>query len=601
MSCPDRVVLALIALTALSSAACGVSPRAPAVACSADEQCGADGWCVDHACIGNSPPKVVLDVPEDLASGVLFTLDASGTTDPDAGDHVVSYDWTVDVVSAPCDAPKIESKLSKAVVRFGCPGTYAIHVAATDTKGGASAPLTREVTVAAAGSGVVSAGPDRSVEHTCSASPRSCQLQASVKLAGAVSSGSTGSLTYAWTVAPPPDRPLDGTRSVRFTPGANVLDPTVDISTNGSPISGDWVLHLEVREGTRLVGVDDLRLSVGDRPPVVTVEVAPSPFSHTFDAATSTYRAKGAIGLQITDPDGDEVTHRVEWRHTGDGGGLFGGVEAGDSITFDIAVTAPSWLIGDVRRSIAITADDGNGGVTTTEAAVVVGDQPPQFTAGTNARVGHRFDATTQTFSTLAPTRVGSWTDPDGDPLTGVPTTDDPGCSVALAPDRSLSATCAAPYTALDSLARFAGKRDFTVSASDPWTTGTGAASLTITNRAPVASSLSYSAAMICGGDSAVCCQSLYYSCEVIGTRYPGGTFSIPLGLSDPDGDPLQVSATEPSSSLTVTCPATGCVARMTIPAVTACSTPVPRTITTQVSDGLVMVNGAVSVATTCR
>jgi hypothetical protein len=597
---PDRVTLALVSL-ALATA-CG-SPRGPAAACSGDEQCGAAARCVSDTCVANSPPQASFSTQGDLVSNAVVTLDATASTDPDDQDEVTSFAWTVEAVGARCAPPVVADTTAIAKVRFGCAGSYAVHLVVKDTMGAESPEVTKNVGVAAGPSSLVNAGADQTVLHGCSGSPLRCGLVTAVKLAGAVSAAPAGAVTYQWTAVPPANRPLDATRRVRFSPSANVLDPAVEVETDGTPISGDWVFRLEVRDGISALGSADMRLSVGNRPPVVDL-AAQHDYPHHYDPATRTYSSAGTVSAQVSDPDGDPVARKVEWRHTGDGGGQFDGVDGGTAVSFRIAVTdAPSLAGSGLERAVSVAADDGNGGATTGSVPVLVGNRPPALAGTTRASASHTFTAATETFSSVA--AVGTWVDPDGDPLTGVPATGDPECASALEADGTARVTCAATRAGLDSLAQFVGLRTFDVHARDPWDVGTGTAALTIGDRPPFVSSVTLRPTMSCVREFAgLCCEPLYSQCLQYGDEHQGGSFSLPLGVTDPDGDPLQVWAqlVDEQLPLSVTCVRGACAASLYVPPVQTCaSAPASHTVAIQVSDGVTLANGAVAVSPGCR
>jgi hypothetical protein len=604
MERPDRVISLLAAMASATFVACGAEPRAPAPACSGDEQCEGATWCTEHACVQNSAPIASFLAPSNAASNATVTLDGSQSADPDERDEVSAYRWTVAVSSAPCAAPIIESTTATATVRFACAGAFDVSLVVTDSKGAASAKTTRRVTVGASPAAQVSAGADQLAQHTCAGAPAKCHPEGTVKLAGSALGSTSGAVTYAWTVIPPSNRPLDATRRVTFLPGPNVADPTVALETDGTPISGDWGFELEIRDGTGSLGKDTMRLSVANRAPVVKVLAAAS-YPHTYDASAKLYRSSGTVSLQLSDPDGDPVTHKEEWRHTGDEGGQFGGQSTASAVSFAIAVTDPVSLAdgAGLTRAIVVTGDDGNGGVTSSSAPILVGNNLPTLAAPTSATVGHTYSGTADRFSATA--SFGRWIDPDGDPLTTVPATDDPDCTSILQAGGGMLLSCSAAYTDIGSLARFAKVHTIEVHASDPWGTGTSKVSLNISNRPPTVAGSTMVATMACssGTVTSVCCYGNYGSCVTYGNAYAGGTYAIPLSFSDPDGDPVQLSARETTQAtpMVVTCTTAGCTAALAIPVVKACQNVPSYTVATQVSDGLALASGSTVISTSCH
>jgi len=165
--------------------------------------------------------------------------------------------------------------------------------------------------------------------------------------------------------------------------------------------------------------------------------------------------------------------------------------------------------------------------------------------------------------------------------------------------------SCSAAYTDIGSLARFAKVHTIEVHASDPWGTGTSKVSLNISNRPPTVAGSTMVATMACssGTVTSVCCYGNYGSCVTYGNAYAGGTYAIPLSFSDPDGDPVQLSARETTQAtpMVVTCTTAGCTAALAIPVVKACQNVPSYTVATQVSDGLALASGSTVISTSCH
>jgi hypothetical protein len=125
--------LLLAAFTATLAACSGTGSHATPRACAVDDDCGV-GWCVQHACVADAAPKVVLDVPAQVRANKPTTFSAQ-VIDPDPGDAVSSAAWTLSAVSGGCD-PDVDDRSSSALTAvFWCPGTYRIALAVTDARG----------------------------------------------------------------------------------------------------------------------------------------------------------------------------------------------------------------------------------------------------------------------------------------------------------------------------------------------------------------------------------------------------------------------------------------------------------------------------------
>jgi hypothetical protein len=598
----DRVLFATaLALLIPLAASCG-APELPKIAsCSTDEQCQADARCSDHGCVHNSAPVADFVASGELVANAVVTLDASASRDPDPGDAITAYFWTVASADAGCLLPTISSTERTVQVRFGCAGHYEVRLTVLDAKHAQSTPATRTFDVQArSGPLLVVAGPDQAVDHLCEGVPLTCRATGEIQLAATLNT--TASLTVRWSVQPPPGRELGATRRVRFLPDATSLSPKVEIETDGTAISGDWSFRVEVQDGVGVLDADVTRVSVANRPPVI--QGGPSgTFEHRYLADSRFFTASGSFPAVTTDPDGDPVTRQLSFHHTGDGAGAFQGLDLGAAIGFLVTVPldgpgAGQNLIGgeNLRRSVVLDAADANGAPASTTFEVTLSNRPPARTVGADPVTNHGFDVTAYQF--VSTPSIGQWADPDGDPLQFEVVADEdcPGFTVDAGGIVRLQCALAGSST----LSYFLRNRSATVTAADPWSAAAVVGTFRIGNRSPVVSPPAIRPAISCsmGTATTINCSS---------TRFvPGNTFGpvnalAPQAASDPDGDPIELQPVE--YAVGGVCGAgSPCSLRLNIPQTVSCSTvPLPRTIQYSASDGATTVAGALSVEPTCR
>ena len=132
---------------ALLLAACG-GPEEAVRTCSTDAECGPGALCLQSACVANRPPVAALQVPASPATNRVLFIDATAT-DPDPGDAVARFTWSVTPLGAGCEAEPEPTTGPRLEVVFWCAGTYEVSVLAEDGRGGASAPARQIVEVAA--------------------------------------------------------------------------------------------------------------------------------------------------------------------------------------------------------------------------------------------------------------------------------------------------------------------------------------------------------------------------------------------------------------------------------------------------------------------
>lgn len=552
------ISLVLAANAALS--ACSGASRAPA-GCFANEECGAGGRCTARICVADGAPVAAIARPEALTVFGLFTFDGSASADPDPQDAIRAHRWTFSAADAPCAPPTVADTGPLANVRFACAGRYTVQLVVEDELGVASVPAVETFEVTDSGElSKLTVGPDLVVGHVCAAGR--CAPDGVVALTATATGGAATAVAYRWTVTPPSNRPLDGTRRVSFAPSAAVPEPIVTIETDDAAISGDWLFQVEARDAAGVLGTAVTRVSVTNRPPLVTA-IAPGPAPHRFDAATSVFTASGAVAsVSVIDPDGDPIPSRaVAWLHANDGGHVFEGVDSGSSVSFRIAV--PHTTIGDERfliggagleRAIRLTASDVNGDEAVASWPVVVGNRPPVLAAPAPAplHVSHVYDPSQGLYKATA--MLGRWSDPDGDPLMGGPT-GDAGCgALDVLPDGTTVLLCSRPYTGIPQVHLFAGDHPVSETVRDPWAASSAPVTVTIDDRAPIVTNTS--------GVTQVACTKSSYCCAAAGTcilyaeNYPSTSFPLTPAVTDLDGDPVSVSfsGSTVSSSTTIVC-----------------------------------------------
>jgi hypothetical protein len=525
----------LLLLTAATLAACA-SEKEPA-SCGSDAQCPASSRCRAGVCVADGRPVAIIRPPlMPVEVFALVELDAADSQDPDHEDAVGDHLWTIRSLTARCAPPEVAGREPLARVRFGCPGRYEVSLAVRDGLGLESAPATIEVDVAPSmRPAVVTAGPDVSTDHTCAGEPRVCRptdpvaLTASTTLAGAA---------LTWSVEPPLDRALeDGTRRVRLVPAAGGASALIE--SDGTAISGDWIFRVEARDAYGVVGAAYTRISVRNRAPVVMTS-PPQEFPHAFDAMRSMFTASGEIPFSVYDPDGDPVEVSATWRHLGDGGAPFTGALTAGSVTFAVQVpfTAPADALRlrggeDLARTIEIFARDPDRGEGRASVPVAIANRPPAPAAGTvDLQVPHTFDRARSRY--VAAAQLGTWTDPDGDPLSATPGV--APCDAISVVDGAVHVECSVQYEGVPAVQKLAGRQPVPVRVRDPWSDASVVAvhTLEILNMPP---QLAFTKDL----------DVLRYT--FAGTLAGGfvidpATFNVSPQVLDPDGDPVLVAGT---------------------------------------------------------
>ncbi len=528
-------------LPLLLAAAC--AQKLEATGCRTDSQCPAAARCQGGVCAADGAPVAALRPIGPIEAYALVPLDGSGSRDPD--DAIAEHVWTIRALDARCTPPEVAANAPLAAVRFGCPGRFEVSLTVRDELGVESEPATQAVTVVpAGGEPVVAASPDLAAEHVCRGTPLRCRTERAVQLAAAAPAG----LALRWSVEPPADRPLDATRRVRFVPDGSSAEPFVEIETDATAISGDWIFRVEALDAYGVVGAALTRVSVRNRTPVVTFEPA-APFPHVFDAGRSVFTSEGALHWSVVDPDGDPVQLTAIWRHVGDGDeSTFDGELSGTTATFEVEVPydVPADALrlrgGEgLSRRIEILALDANRALGRGAGEVEIGNRPPVPTGGTfDSVVPHRFDRERSAY--VASMRAGSFSDPDGDPL--VDSTGPGPCGTIHVEGNDATVECAVPFEGVPTLDQLAGNRAVTVPVRDPWDVATVVPirTVTILDSPPRLATTSTPAAV----------RVWWAKNDPVPPVFPGCfwdvwvnaiAFDVTPEASDPDGDPIVLTA----------------------------------------------------------
>lgn len=591
MPSSSRSGYAVLVAWALAQAGCssgGATPKS----CQSGDECPSGARCLSSACVSNAAPLPVIAVPSALEAHDLLTFDGTASSDPDADDSVVTYAWAFRAVDAACAPPVVAGTAPSAIVRFGCPGAYEVALTVTDEMG-ASATATRPLPVAArAGAPLVVVGPDVSVDHLCAGTPARCAPAGVIALSAHAPELAAEDLTWAWTVEPPPDRPLDAQRRVALSPSPNVPSPTVAIETDGQAISGDWIFRVEARDAAGVVGTGAVRVSVLNRSPVVTESIPV--FAHAFDPAAAELRSAEEIGLEVVDPDGDALVGRsVTGNHSGDGSASFRVTDLGSRIGVEVRVpyaqlADAAYLIGPgPERSVTFTIRDVNGAFVSESWPVVIANRPPiPVTQPALVQVDHAYDEGAALYTARA--TLSSWADPDGDPL--LPgATGDATCSALTVVGAAAEVACSMPFTGMPTVAAFATTRALTYEIRDPWTAAPLTTSLRILNRSPRLSKTSAGPAGLCHV-SDVCCElDPELGCTAYGFTSAAAEFDVLDFAVDDDGDPLEVVASSASATLTPTqavCMPAECAVHVSDAGTASCGSPTTDAIELRLRDG---------------
>lgn len=598
----------LVALIGLAACA---SPASPSIAaCQSDEACPVGARCTASACVANSPPVARFTVTGDLQANVLVTLDAGASSDPDEGDSIQSYAWSITRISAACEAPAIADRTQTVTVRFPCAGEFEISLVVIDEMLVESAPRTKPVVVTArTGVPLVEAGPDQSVGHVCGGAPLQCRPASSegqaILVGLSATLKSTSFRNVRWTVVPPAGREIGpGTgRTVTFIPSADVLEPSVELVTDGAGISGDWSFRVEVLDGAGVLDAATTRVSILNRTPSIEGN-PPDAFDHRFDADNHSYSVRSSFPVQLVDPDGDPLTPRVTYRHTGDGDASFSarwiaaeGAATQSRVGLDIVANTSTELIAPgIERSILIEATDVNGGSASPRSvSIAVGNRPPApLPSVPPTPAPHWYDVASGSY--VSEPEVVAWTDPDGDPL-HYAMAPDPGCEL-LPSSGPVRLRCEA-----STLGALMQEKTPAVRVGDPWLELEPAAvRVVIENHRPTVLPSVFSPAIACvprGGTGPKCIDFDYPPPNAYG---PIDATAPALNVTDEDGDPLELY---PSSNAVVTPCAAGassCPLTLRVPVLSSCSKVPPAVeIAYFATDGFESTAGTLRLEPHCR
>jgi hypothetical protein len=606
-----NVVLAIAA--ALSVAGCSSSAPEPQH-CQSDAECSSTARCLSGACVANGAPLASVELPGLLESNLLLTFDGSSSVDPDypSGDSIVSHAWAFRAIAAGCEAPVVAGTGPSATVRFACPGTYAVDLTVTDEMA-ASAVATREFEVGAySGPTLVEIAPDLTVQHACTTGPDRCTPVGTIVLSATPTPDAPADLTFEWTVEPPADRPLDANRRVTFDPGPDVAAPTVLVETDGQAISGDWVFHLVARDAAGVVAASAMRLSIGNRAPVVTEYFYSE--NHAFDGTSFT--ASGFVSFTVVDPDGDALLDRtLTAHHANDGAAsVFSVTDKTTSAEYAISVpySAPAdaaHLIGGagLERSITYGIRDVNGAATTESWPIVVGNRPPVVTVTPAPfTVDHLYSAVASAYEAEA--TLSTWIDPDGDPILAVPgaSTGDAACAQLVLVAGVAHVSCSVPFAGAPAAGSIAGSHAVTEHVKDPWAEAATAPTVTFTiaNRPPAIAPAPTVWVPVTGCSfTTTCCdwgtdpETGLPECLATEDYYGGGSTTVTGRWSDPDGDPLDVTLAGESPQV---CTPGACAFSVTLGGHTVCGTSPISTRATTASDGVSAASAALTFHPQC-
>ncbi len=364
------LVTLLVTLLTPPLAGCGAASRDAVLSCSAPADCGAGAFCVQGACQASSPPVADFTPPPDLTTNRSVSVTATAR-DPDGGDAVAAWAWSITPVSAPCaaDADVADAATLQAV--FWCAGSYELTLVVTDTTGLESAPVRRTVAVTALPDAPsVTVGPPIAVEHRCAGAPLRCEPEQPIALAADGQSPLGGALTYRWTVLPP-DASRAGATAL-LSPSATARNPALILSTDGGPISGAWRLRARVEDASGHLAQATQLVTVGNRPPVI--DGTPLSLDHQFQGGA--YLAGGTLAVPVVDPDGDPLQVGAELLEPAWSGctSSLSGV-AGASGTFALSCPTPAGL--QAARLLRATAADVNGAAASARVALEIRNRLP--------------------------------------------------------------------------------------------------------------------------------------------------------------------------------------------------------------------------------
>jgi hypothetical protein len=548
------------ALAALLALACGPGGQQPGT-CTTSEQCPAETLCRAGSCVASAPPVAELGAPgaELLYSHRIIEID-SAALDPDGEDRVTRWAWRATPVDAPCAAEIVEGDGPVLKLWAGCAGSFDVELVVTDSAGVESAPAVKRIALAAEPNPVQLLVPgiiER--HHRCSGSPPRC---ATVEEDGTGSipliagwEQEEGRVEVEWSCEAP-----EGSAARLTLSNAAIPNPRLTIETDGTAIAGDYRCTATGTDTRRTTDRTDVTVRVLNRAPEVRMDV-PGLFTiavnHVYDPGARVFRAAGSTPrIEIVDPDGDPLVaatpeNGLGWTalHGGDDDSSFAVVADEGHAEFLIEVPdhAPGQLIGDgVLRRVGHVAEDIHGARSQVVWDVQVSNREPPA-APLSGASDHAYDPRTATYTATVP--LSAIDDPDGDPVE-VLGTDDATCAVAWrGGDRRVYVRCGSRGETLE---EFVAPRRFAVVLRDPWARVVTSAALQIRNRPPaiVGATIPVPVTLqpcplglrtiggiggVFGGIGGLQIRST--------AMHAGGAVTMSPTVSDPDGDPLVVSA----------------------------------------------------------
>jgi hypothetical protein len=528
----------LLLVVTLLVAACG-GGGGEVRSCAVDADCGLGALCVQGACVANRPPVVSLLSPAAPTTHRLLTVEASAS-DPDSGDAITGYTWTVTPVSAGCDAEPEPGSGPRLELVFWCAGSYEVAVQATDARGGSSAPArqTIEVTLAS-GTPVVTPAASSAVDHLCGGARPTCRpalLGSAIPLplTATVEDPSGGALAYRWHAVPPQGA---APATVGWSHGDTSLTTEALVETTGAGIAGIWRFRLRVTTAAGLLGQADQLVEVGNRAPALAAD--PLRLEHRY--ASGSYVASGSLPLPASDPDGDTVGVTLELVEAGTAGCTTAlGAVSGGAATVEVRCSDPAHLLGPASRALRVRADDLNGGSAEVLVPVEILNRPPELRltsnpAGGSLALDHAVGpcpAGGGACFLLAGTTALEAVDPDGDPVTGLAVAADLGGTIgsfgeAVTADGATIFRFATPVSTPRSFRQANGATSFSLvaTAADPFgATGRLDVPLVALNRPPVVKQQQPAVSVAHHYDAA---RGAYVATAPLAT------------FEDPDGDPL--------------------------------------------------------------
>ncbi|HZZ84206.1 MAG TPA: PKD domain-containing protein [Anaeromyxobacteraceae bacterium] len=528
-------------------------------ACQKDSDCGSGAFCVASVCAADTAPAASISgTPASaLIAGQQVVFDGSGSSDPDPGDAVASYAWTV--TGGACASVPASSAQPRLDTVFGCAGNYTVALVVTDSRGRPSPPASVTVTVVAAGTGAGTAGnpspsadlppptvlaaDDLAVDHSCQGTPASCTTvdpggSQVLRLSAAGKDVFGAPVGYHWSYEPPLELNGQPAPKVEFLSGTDAAEVEVRISTAGTPLSGAWRFFVTVTDARNKKARDELVVTVKDRPVVVSGG-AQLALAHRYDPATRRYLAEGSAPVAWTDPDNDAFNITSKLESAQPNGCVLTAAQEPGGMKFRIDCPSLIELIGaDAKHVLAFTATDPAGNTASARFALSVADQPPLLSSDQAAALltpPHRYDPVTRLYSAELSVDL-SWSDPDGDPVSLTWSHEAAranGCSLSpsLAGNR---ATLRLECADLNELAGGDIQHAAVLTASD----GGGQ---TATLRFRVAPQ-DFPPTISLGSS-----QSIGHRYDPARQLYTA-SFSTPLSWSDPEGDPLTVTWSDEAS-----------------------------------------------------